>query len=293
MPIPASINDLSTTAGSNSPAGSESPALIDDYLRTYASYIAQLRDGALVNSSPLVGAASNLRMTVPTASATATVSADEIIVGVALGGPSYRLANFSKSINLATTGANAMDTGAAPVSGWVAIYAIYNPTTSTAALLGVNSPNSFMPTIYAGANMPAGYTASALLTVVPTNASSQFKVVAVFGKVVYIQLVAMFNSSAIITNTPFTIAGVVPYNAKRVFGELALSNTALSAMAVTVFSDTLQVGQSHKGLTIGAGQTVVDNYSSLPITIPQQIMATTGSSAGTPIFIIYAAGYAI
>jgi len=44
MPLPSSINDLSTTAGSNSPAGSESPSLIDDYLRTYASYIAQLRD---------------------------------------------------------------------------------------------------------------------------------------------------------------------------------------------------------------------------------------------------------
>ena len=44
MPIPSSINDLSTTAGSNSPAGSESPSLIDDYLRTYASYIALLRD---------------------------------------------------------------------------------------------------------------------------------------------------------------------------------------------------------------------------------------------------------
>jgi hypothetical protein len=44
MPIPASINDLSTTAGSNSPAGSESPSLIDDYLRTYASFIALLRD---------------------------------------------------------------------------------------------------------------------------------------------------------------------------------------------------------------------------------------------------------
>lgn len=51
MPIPSSINDLSTTAGSNSPAGSESPGLIDDYLRTYASYIAQLRDrhGRLIN----------------------------------------------------------------------------------------------------------------------------------------------------------------------------------------------------------------------------------------------------
>lgn len=44
MPIPASINDLSQTAGSNSPAGSESPSLIDDYLRTHASYIALLRD---------------------------------------------------------------------------------------------------------------------------------------------------------------------------------------------------------------------------------------------------------
>jgi hypothetical protein len=50
MPIPASINDLSTTAGSNSPAGSESPSLIDDYLRTYASYIAQLRDGMQANA---------------------------------------------------------------------------------------------------------------------------------------------------------------------------------------------------------------------------------------------------
>jgi hypothetical protein len=44
MPIPASINDLSTTAGSNSPAGSESPSLIDDYLRTQGAFIAQLRD---------------------------------------------------------------------------------------------------------------------------------------------------------------------------------------------------------------------------------------------------------
>jgi len=45
MPLPSSINDLSQTAGSNSPPGSESPTTADDYLRTYASYIAQHRDG--------------------------------------------------------------------------------------------------------------------------------------------------------------------------------------------------------------------------------------------------------
>lgn len=51
MPLPSSIDDLSTTAGSNSPAGSESPGLIDDYLRTYASYIAILRDSSQSNAS--------------------------------------------------------------------------------------------------------------------------------------------------------------------------------------------------------------------------------------------------
>lgn len=51
MPVPASINDLSTTAGSNSPPGSESPAALDDYQRAHASFIAQLRDGKLAASA--------------------------------------------------------------------------------------------------------------------------------------------------------------------------------------------------------------------------------------------------
>lgn len=46
MPLPSAISDLSQTAASNSPAGSESPNTADDYLRTYASYIAKLRDGS-------------------------------------------------------------------------------------------------------------------------------------------------------------------------------------------------------------------------------------------------------
>src|SRR5688572_26253191 len=44
MPVPASINDLSTTAGSNSPAGSETPTEGDNYIRTYGAFIATLRD---------------------------------------------------------------------------------------------------------------------------------------------------------------------------------------------------------------------------------------------------------
>ena len=53
MPLPTSINDLSTTAGSNSPAGSENPQTFDDYLRVYASYIAALRDVVLSGTANL------------------------------------------------------------------------------------------------------------------------------------------------------------------------------------------------------------------------------------------------
>ncbi len=44
MPVPGSIGDLSQTPALNSPAGSESPALIDDYIRTISAFIAILRD---------------------------------------------------------------------------------------------------------------------------------------------------------------------------------------------------------------------------------------------------------
>jgi hypothetical protein len=45
MPIPTLITDLSQTAGSNYPAGSDSPSVLDDTQRSHASFIAQLRDG--------------------------------------------------------------------------------------------------------------------------------------------------------------------------------------------------------------------------------------------------------
>lgn len=44
MPIPTTIDDLSQTAASNSPAGSDSPVDGDNFLRAHASFIAILRD---------------------------------------------------------------------------------------------------------------------------------------------------------------------------------------------------------------------------------------------------------
>jgi hypothetical protein len=47
MPVPSSISELSQTPASNFPIGSEYLTTADDYFRTYAAFIAQLRDGVV------------------------------------------------------------------------------------------------------------------------------------------------------------------------------------------------------------------------------------------------------
>ena len=118
-----------------------------------------------------VGTSRNLKCSITAASATATFTADELVLGTALNGQKYHISSLSTSINLATTGAGGMDIGSAPVSGYVAIYAIYNPTTSTSALLAVNTTSVTAPEVYGGSKMPSGYTASALIAVWPTDSS--------------------------------------------------------------------------------------------------------------------------
>jgi hypothetical protein len=51
MPIPTLITDLSTTAASNYPAGSDSPSVLDDVQRSHAAFIAQLRDNPTANAT--------------------------------------------------------------------------------------------------------------------------------------------------------------------------------------------------------------------------------------------------
>lgn len=391
MPLPSSINDLSTTAGSNSPAGSESPSLIDDYLRTYASYIAQLRDGAQNNGftyaaaggsanaitatySPLIttlsdstvlllkaasantgattfspngltakpivdmshsalqggeivangdvclqyntsvgggswvliyssgvavqtpvvaGSVRNLKMSITAASASGTLTADEIIVKTALGSYAKVLSSFSKTINLATTGAGGMDTGAAPVSGYVALYAIYNPATATSSILAFNSTSSTAPEVYGGANMPSGYTASALLAVVPTNASSQFKVCIVRDRSVFVIPAVLFTNNSTVTNQVVSISGVVPQNARNISGQFFMSSTITSAMNLVIQPDTTTIAQLAQSIVVGASAGMITTYALLPLITAQQFVVTTSSSAGAPTFTVYCTGYSI
>ena len=68
MPVPSAITDLSTTAGSNYPAGTDTPTSGDDVLRALSSFIAVLRDQ--LNDTSNTGTLKN-----PVLSGTATAPA--------------------------------------------------------------------------------------------------------------------------------------------------------------------------------------------------------------------------
>jgi hypothetical protein len=56
MPVPTVITDLSTTAASNFPAGSDAPSTIDDTLRAHGAFIRQIYDGPLIPAYGSAGA---------------------------------------------------------------------------------------------------------------------------------------------------------------------------------------------------------------------------------------------
>jgi hypothetical protein len=113
-----------------------------------------------------------------------------------------------QTINLATTSAVDMDTGAVPASGYVAIYAICNPTTGAAALLATNATLNVMPSFYGG-----GLYSTGLVAVMPTNPSSQLESAFLRDRTVTFTNINALNSSTNQSSvTPLAISGIVSPN---------------------------------------------------------------------------------
>lgn len=260
------------------------------------SYVLLFCTGAAAPVS-VVGATRNVKMSVTAASASATLTADEVVLKFALGAQSWLLQSFSKTINLATTGAGGMDTGAAPVNGFVAIYAIYNPSTATSALLAVNATAAAALEIYGGANMPSGYTASALLTVVPTNASSQFLPVIVIDRYVggVIRVVLSTTStqgsltSLSIASDVLTGLPAAPKNTRQAYGYALLqSTTTTSVVSSFIGGSSTSIGQMvMSGIGISSSTFIV------PVITSQSIFYSSSNVSGTFNHTIVINGYSI
>jgi hypothetical protein len=236
--------------------------------------------------SGVAGQVRNLAMSVATASATATLTADEIVVETALGGLRYCLASFSKTINLATAGAGGMDTGTAPTSGFVALYAIYNPTSGTAALLATNAATK-QPEVYGGANMPSGYTASALVGVWPTNASKLFLANTYQSdRSISFPLVSVSSSSGIVAGSPISLASAVPLNAKTCGGIISITLSATGAGAFYMYSNSGLSGTTALAASSNNAGTggVSNGFNGLAITTAQQAYIVVSGTASVSNF---------
>lgn len=249
---------------------------------TTATLVANLKASIKSQSLGVVGSARNLFMQVAAASATATLTADEIIVESALGGLTYRLASFNKTINLATTGAGGMDTGTVPANGYVALYAIYNPTTGASALLAVNATSTVAPEVYGGANMPSGYSASALVSVWRT-ASSQFVAGHQVGRLISVASVVVGSTSTTIAFTALDVSSAIPRNAKCVSGNFNINVTNPNTAALTIASNALSGGAKQIAMSNSLAGTFYSSssYSSLSIQTPQTVYWMVSLNAGT------------
>lgn len=248
-----------------------------------------------IASTPLSNP-TTLRCSIPSASASATFTADTISLRTTLGGQTYSLSAFSKVINLATTGAGGMDTGTATASSWIAIYAIYNPTTQTSALLAQNAVNNVMPVIYGGANMPAGYTASCLISVLRTTAASLLDIAFQTDKYIGHQDRAAVNSGTIVGSlTNIVIAGNAPGNAKTVnFKGNIASSSANVTLSFAAAASTTGIANKSAGSTNSVGGAGFSTpLEGIPIITPQNISYSASVSAGTMTFILSTTGYTI
>ena len=250
--------------------------------------------------SGVVGQSRNARMSVAAASATATFSADELIVEDG-DGRQYRLSNFNKSVDLMKTGAGGMDTGTVPATGFVALYAIYNPATDMSSLLAVNATSAEAPEIYGGSSLPPDYTASALVSVWGIS-ESKFKAGTQHGRVINIdRQTAITTTATVNTLTELSIAAIVPKNARKVSGYGSIYATSgdekSGGLIIDVASTNSGVGYVSIGGYVGNfGIGVYGQFAELLLSTPQSIFydvnpngtSITGFSAS-----IFISGYTI
>lgn len=204
--------------------------------------IKTVNDGIPAFLTGVIGTSRNAKMSVTAASATATFTADELIVQTALGGRQYKLSNFSKTINIATTGAGGMDAGSAPASGFLALYAIYNPATQASALLAVNATSSIAPEVYGGGNMPSGYTASALVSIWKTSAASLLDIGLQRDRHVdFLRQNGLTTSTQQSSYTAAAFASLIPRNAKTSYGDLQVSTVSSAAICTYAISPGISV----------------------------------------------------
>lgn len=246
-----------------------------------------------------VGQARNLKISLVSAASSFAITADEVTVKNALGGQAWTLANINKPLSSGTSGPGAMDVGVAQPNGFVAGYLIYNPdlplSTTNPTTLGVNMTSAVAPEVYGGNNMPPGYTASALVTIWKVTSGGAFDVADQEGRTVtFLSKQVLSTTTQQASYTPFSIAAVVPPNAKNCRGSISTTNNTAGANVYgSVASRASGVGAfSPSANPINAANGGIGiPFPDVALPVAQTLYHTASTSAGTMTLTVYINSY--
>lgn len=190
-----------------------------------------------------------------------------------------------------------MDTGSAPVNGYVAKYVIYNPLLAVSgtnpALLAVNATSVAAPELCAGV-LPSGYTSSALVSVLPTNGTGQFKAGFLKGRVwTFLGTTALSTSTIAGSLTSLSIAPIVPLNAIAFLpSPIIASSSANVVMIATVASSSTGIGEQAMSGSISAGGGGFQQaFPFVSIITPQTAFYKATVASGTMSYLLVISGY--
>jgi hypothetical protein len=135
--------------------------------------------------------------------------------------------------------------------------------------------------------LPAGFTASALVAVVPTNANGQILPLLLQNRKVSIGVRAAIQTSSTAVVAALSIASIVPSNAVSVGGNIGLNSSAVSNLIGQVFADANGLGEVGVSTT---GQAASGSFE-VDLSVSQNLFYSLSSSLGTPIFDITLSNY--
>lgn len=206
-------------------AGSGDIVINSNYLMVFFANLDGGNGGFLIINSqlpsiaqPTAGSFKNLKLTNTTSgtpNSQVTPTADELVLENASGG-TVRLTSFAPAVtNILSTGANGLDTGAVAAATWYAWWAIYNPTTATAAGL--------LSTSFTNPTLPAGFTYKARFGAFITDGSSNLHRVLQLGR----------NAQYVIQTSGPTL--LPPVMASGTAGTYSTTNPVLASVSTTAF----------------------------------------------------------
>ncbi|EOX9055495.1 hypothetical protein ACPW65_003328 [Enterobacter roggenkampii] len=236
----------------------------------------------------IIGQSRNATISIIAPSASSTFKADELIVQTALGGTQYKLTNVNVTGSLSAVSAGGVDVaGTVPTTGYMAKYVIYNPQSGAEALLYQNATSAKVSEVYSGTAMPAGYTASALVSIWPVN-GLQFAVGNQKGRKVSIPVSTIIATTSSTTSGNSTVGtftnNFIPLNAILIDGNcIILANggqqAEVSLLSVPVPGTGLRFAINAIASSVSSGN--AQCFSNYPIYTPQSVLVYAFSTNGT------------